>query len=61
MLASPVFEGDLKEAAGVLRRTRWVMEKVGFRGLMWSRDEEFQARKVASDGRCVHTRNEILE
>src|SRR2546427_11189327 len=44
-----------------LRRTRWVMEKVGFRGLMWSRDEEFQARKVGSNGRCVYSRNEILE
>jgi hypothetical protein len=37
------------------------MEKVAFRGLMWSRDEEFQGRKIESDGRCGRGRHEICE
>ena len=37
------------------------MEKVGFRGLMWSRDEEFQGRKIEGAEWCVHARHEILE
>lgn len=37
------------------------MEKVAFRGLMWSRDEEFQGRKIESDGRCGRVRHEICE
>ena len=38
-----------------------VMEKVGFRGLMWSRDEEFQGRKIESDGRCAPAVDETFE
>jgi hypothetical protein len=37
------------------------MERVGFRGLIWSRDEEFQGRKIDGDGWCVHARHEIFE
>jgi hypothetical protein len=37
------------------------MEKVWECGLIRSRDEEVQERKVAVDGRCVHGRKEILE
>jgi hypothetical protein len=34
----------------VFAATRWVMEKVGFRGLMWSRDEEFQGENLRAMG-----------
>ena len=37
------------------------MEKVWECGLMWSRDEEIQERKVGVDGRCVHARKAIVE
>ena len=37
------------------------MEKVGFRGLMWSRDKGLRETKVEGDGRCVHAHKGIFE
>ena len=37
------------------------MEKVGFRGLTWSRDEEFQGRKIEGAEGGVRARHEAFE